>query len=310
VVPTTGNYDVKVYLRQRRHGPEFIGNGNKFELTFMDESWNQITESVEFDGQTGEADFNLPIMPAAVFIDLQELMADAITDYSRTIKGVGDINFPNAYFALDVQSISDSVFFRIEHNWTPPDSIKNPVQGLTISPYRYWKVDGIFSDDFEAQGSFRYNKGAYLDDSLILSQSDSVVMLYRPGTDEDWQLIDFTQVGPWSIGNLYVDNLQKGEYTLAVCDDTFVGIENSKIKTGLNIFPNPSNGIFYIDTQQPGTLVFYNIEGKIIESLQLNNAQNQLTWSPNQLNEGTYIVRFFSTHNQIISTEKLVYIKN
>ena len=310
VITSTGNNDVTVYMRQRRHGPEFIGNGNKVELTLMDDSWNQFTENVMFDGQFGTATYNLPIVPEAIFIDLNELTADATTDYSRKITAVGDINFPNCYFKLDIQSISDSIFFRVEHNWTPPDSLKSPVQGLTISPYRYWKIDGIFNDGFLATGQFRYNKGAFLDDGLIFSENDSVVMLYRPGTAYDWQFVDFTVVGIWSIGNLYIENLQKGEYALAVCDDTFVGIKRNKTNTGLNVFPNPSNGIFYIDTNQPGTLTFYDIEGKIVEIFKLNNSQNHITWSPDQLTEGTYFVRFTSSQNQIMSTEKLIYMKD
>lgn len=309
---TTGNADVTVYIRQKRHGPEFIGNGNIVELTFMDSNWNQVTESILFDGQYGSATFSLPIVPVAVYVDLNELMCDATTDYGLTIKNTGLVNYNNCFFRLDVQNITDSVFLRLEHNWAPPDSLKTPVQGLTISPYRYWKIDGIFNEGFEATGLFRYSKGSYLDDGLIFSENDSVVMLYRPGTAFDWQLINFSKVGTWSIGDIYIENLQKGEYALAVCDDSFVGIENNKIKTktGLNIYPNPSKGIFNIDTNQPGTLTIYNIEGKIVDSFQLNNSENHVSWSPDHLNEGTYFVRFYSNGNQLVTSEKLIYIKD
>jgi aminopeptidase N len=314
VVPLGSNADVTVYMRQKRHGPEFIGNGNKVELTFMDDSWNQHTENIFFDGQYGNSTFNIPLVPEAVYVDLNELMSDATTDYSRTIKSTGLINLSAYFFKLEVQNITDSVFFRIEHNWAPPDSLQNPIQGLTISPYRYWKIDGIFNEDFVAIGGFRYNKSSYsyLDDSLIMNQNDSVVMLYRLGTAYDWQFVNFNKVGTWSSGNLYIENLQKGEYALAVCDDTFVGIKgNSTDKnTGLNIFPNPSNGVFNIEINQPGTLTFYDIEGKIIDIYKLNTHQNHLTWTPDQLIEGTYFVRFTSAANQIISTEKLIYIKD
>jgi hypothetical protein len=239
-------------------------------------------------------------------------MFDATTDYGRKITGTGEINFTNCFFKLDVQNITDSVFFRIEHNWAPPDSLKNPVQGLTISPYRYWKIDGIFNENFVAQGSFRYNKGGYLDDSLIFSQSDSVVMLYRPNTAYDWQFIDFSQIGIWSIGNLYIENLQKGEYALAVCDDTFVGLKenNTKIKTGLNIYPNPSNGNFYIDTNQPGILTFYDIEGRLLETYHLQGNQNHMQWNTKDLEGGTYFVRFISDDSKMVNSQKLIYNKD
>jgi len=312
IVPQGNSADVTVYLKQKRQGPEFIGNANKVELTFMDSNWEQHTEDMFFDGQYGMSTFNIPFSPVAVYVDLNELMSDATTDYSQTIKNTGLINYANCFFRLDVQGIVDSSFFRIEHNWAPPDSIKNPVQGLTISPYRYWKVDGVFNENFVATGVFRYSKGSYLDDGLIFTESDSVVMLYRPGTAYDWQLLDFTKIGSWTYGDIYIDNLQKGEYSLGVCDDTFVGIKKieAKIKTGLIIYPNPSNKNFNIDTNQPGTLTIYNIEGKIVDSYILESAKNHLSWSPGQLNEGTYFVKFFSTQNQIVSSEKLIYLKD
>ncbi len=179
VTPTPGETDVTVYAKQKRHGPEFIGDGNKFEITFMDEAWNQHNEMVSFDGQTGSASFSIPMIPVTAFVDLNELMWDAMTDYGRVIKETGQSNFGSCFFKLDVQNISDSVFIRVEHNWAPPDPLKTPVQGLTISPYRYWKIDGIFNDDFMATGIFMYNKGGHLDDGLITSENDSIVILYR-----------------------------------------------------------------------------------------------------------------------------------
>jgi len=125
-------------------------------------------------------------------------------------------------------------------------------------------------------------------------------------------MIDFIQDGVWAGGHLHVENMQPGEYSLAVCDDSFDDInENtSKTKTGLNVYPNPSNGIFYIDTNQPGTLTLYDLNGKIIDTFILYNRQNHISWSPGNLDEGTYIARFITSNDQIVSTEKLVYIKN
>ncbi len=62
--------------------------------------------------------------------------------------------------------------------------------------------------------------------------------------------------------------MQKGEYTIGVCDDSFVGIEKNKTgkKSELKIYPNPSNGKFNIDTNHAGTLMFYDMSGKEVGS--------------------------------------------
>lgn len=309
VVPTGGGADVTVYLRQKRHGPEFIGNANRVEVTFMDENWVRFDSTVQFDGETGEAIVAVPFLPVAAMVDLNEKMCDAITDYAITIKQIGEISFNNSYFKIDVQEITDSAFFRVEHNWAPPDELKTPVQGLILSPYRYWKIDGIFPDSFQAKGVFMYNKNGYLDDGLITNQNDSIVILYRPGPAFDWQLIPFTKVGIWSIGNLHVENLQKGEYTLAVCDDTFVGLEmqTEKVKTGMNIFPNPSSGSFRIDTSQPGFLNFYNLSGSLLESHKLE--KNSFTWNPSNGESGTILVEFLSCEKEVLATQKVILVK-
>ncbi len=312
VSPNGSGADVTIYLRQKRHGPVFIGNANRIELSFLDNVWNRFDQTVQFDGETGNPIVTVPFVPEMVTIDLNEKMCDAITDYALNVKQTGLINCANSFFKLDVQSITDSAFVRVEHNWAPPDGLKTPVQGLTISPYRYWKIDGIIPDDFMAQGVFFYNKASFLDDGLIFSASDSVVILYRQNPAFDWQLIPFTKVGTWSFGNLYIDDLQKGEYALAICDDTFVGIKELKKNsgTGLIIFPNPSNGSFKIKTDQPGSLRFYDISGKVLTSHLINDPSQSFIFETHHLDEGTYLVEFQSVNHEILATEKLLLIRN
>jgi aminopeptidase N len=311
VVPNVNGSVVTVYLRQKRHGPSFTGNSNKVELTFMDQNWNTHNEVMTFDGATGSSVWTLLLEPEAVFIDLSENMCDAVTDYTDTIDVAGTYNYGNSFFKLEVDAINEPAFIRIEHHWAPPDTIKNPVQGLKISPYRYWKFDGILPEEFTATGVFMYNKSAFLDDSLILSQSDSVVMLYRSGTAFDWQFVDFSQVGIWSIGNLFVENLQKGEYALAVCDDTFVDVKKnqSKKNSGLLIYPNPSNNSLYIESKQSGTVCIYNTDGRMIETIVIPEDGLYQVHHKNNLAEGTYLTRFQSADGTISNEGKIVIIQ-
>jgi len=310
VEPNTAGAEVTVYLKQKRHGPAFIGDANKIELTFGNINWGMASVDVMFDGVTGSDVVQLPFAPDFVIPDLNEKQCDAITDKAMTIKETGSLTFDNTFFEMEVENVTDSAFVWVGHQWAPPDPLMSPIQGLTISDYRYWIIDGIFPDDFNATGVFWYNKNAYLDNGIITSETDSVVMMYRPSPAYDWQFIEFTKIGLWSIGKLFIDDLQKGEYAIAVCDDTFVGTnEQMENNSKFNVYPNPSGSKFRIETKVAGTLQFYDSTGKLVSTEVVQKNQKSVTWRTDQLHPGTYFVRYISNENKTVGVEKLILSK-
>ena len=137
-------------------------------------------------------------------------------------------------------------------------------------------------------------------------------MMYREGTWDDWQFVGDSLYGSWYSGFLFVDSLKIGEYTLAVCDSSFIspGIgENINSKNiYIKIYPNPSRNIFNIKTSKPGLLKFYNINGKIVDTIE-SSGKKHIKWEPKDLPEGTYFVRLISQENRTIAVEKLIYNK-
>jgi hypothetical protein len=154
--------------------------------------------------------------------DLYERNGDATTDNYQTIRATGLYDFPDTYFKMDVINPGDSAFARVTHHWVAPDGMLEPLPGLTLSDYRYWSVEGIFAEGFQATGRFTYNRGNALDNTLITSSADSLVILFRPGAGHEWQSVPFSRQGPWQLGIIYVPNLRPGEYTLAIWDELFV----------------------------------------------------------------------------------------
>jgi len=308
VSPAGNEYDVTVYMKQDRHGPEFIGNSNKVELTFMDNNWNKHVADIFFDGETGNAVFSLPFAPDLVIPDLEEKQCDATTHHANVIKETGSSIFPFTYFHLDVVSVEDSAFVWAGHQWAPPDNSKNPFELVTISDYRYWVIDGIFPEGFSATADFFFSKSSYLDNGIIINPEDSVTLLYRPTTNDDWQFIDYTFVGIWNIGKFYVEDVQPGLYTIAVVDESIVGtISHKAKKTKLNVSPNPSSDSFLFELDQAGTLMFYDINGKLVDTIKSNTVHAKISWRPKELPGGTYFVRFNSESHKILAVEKLIY---
>jgi hypothetical protein len=305
---------VTVYVRQKRKGTDFIGNGNIIPVTFMDENWDTFEDTIHFSGATGQSTKTVPFAPVAVYVDLEKNMCDATTDDYMHITEVDDYIYPYTFFVLEVQEVTDSAFVRITHNWAPPDSLNVPSEISRISDYRYWDVDGVFPEGFVATGRFQYNKSG-LDNNLILSATDSVVILYRAKPSEPWQLLDFTQLGPWSIGYLFVDSLQKGQYVLGVIDIS-VGIEDqdrltSDKKTALYLYPNPSGGqvnIIY-DITEEAIIRIHDLQGKLMDSASLDPGTGQYRWNAVDIGPGTYLVSLQARDSRIIAREKLMIIK-
>jgi aminopeptidase N len=306
------DFDVTVYLKQKRHGPAFTGDANKLEVTFMDNNWNQFSADVWFDGEAGSQVVQVPFEPDFIIPDFNQLQCDAITDSYRVIKETGNPGFTNTYLELDVESITDSAFIWIGHQWAPPDPLKNPVQGLTISDYRYWTLKGIIPEGFQATGAFFYSVSAYLDDGLLTDPNDSIVILFRPSPAYDWQFINFTKIGSWNIGKLYVENLQMGEYTMAICDETFVGYNEmpSDKDHDLNIYPNPSKNEFYFESKYSGIIFITGMDGAYIDSFTLKSKNSPVKWVPSNLPFGTYMVKLQSENNQSIACQKIVIMED
>jgi len=304
-------YDVMVFAKQKRHGPAFTGNRNIMEVMFMDENWNSFIDTIHFHGPTGVSTKILPFSPSTVIVDPEERMCDATTDNFKTIKTTGNHSFTKTFLSMEVESIGDSAFIQVTHNWAPPDSLKEAVAGMRLSDYRYWRIDGIIPEGFQARGTFTYSVNSYLDNTLITSSADTLVILYRKGATEDWQEIAFEKYGPWNVGNILVDNLQAGEYTLAV-KEAGVGTSGHIIpnKNAIEIFPNPSTEGFMIivNTDSEEILKIYNDTGVLVKSIGLKQGKNNILWTPEGLPSGTYLVVLTQNNEANPLVQKAIYL--
>ena len=288
-----GNYNVSVFVRQKHKGVDFVGENNRMYIDFIKDDWSVFTDTLLFSGNTGNAQFSLPFMPKMIISDYYNRMFDARINFNKVIKEAGVNNFTGAFFKLETESISDSILFRIEHHWVAADTLKIPVQGLRLSDYHYWKIDGIFNSDFQAKGEFIYSIGGNMDNTLILSETDSVVLFYRPDASYAWSLTNASRVGYWFSGTLTVNDLQRGEYCLGILDDTYVGIQKSHLsKKYIKVFPNPTHDYFTIvSSSEGGILKLFSLNGKVIGRKDIS-VNDSLKWDISQLGKGTYIVLF------------------
>ena len=310
----TFNFDI--YLKQKYKGVDNLADDNILEITFVDEDFRMKTDTVHFSGKTGHSvkSYNKEIMPKApvfVAIDLYNKTMDATTDNFKYFTEPTEYSFPHTFFKILIDDLQDSSFLRVTHNWVAPDSLKSPIEGLILSPYRYWKVEGVIPESYLARGDFFYTTLSNLDNGLITSSNDSAVILYREDAAHDWHEISQNCSGIWSMGNITVDNLQPGEYTLAVWDKTTVGINNINESTDqVSIFPNPTTGVinFFFSESDNFKICIYDESGILLDELLINDSKSGYDLSKLNIKPGVVIITV-SHDGEIIANSKIVMAK-
>lgn len=340
--PNGGWTNVTVYIRQKLNHAPYYFNDVPVEITFMNNNWEVVTETVMVNGPCTIYSTSLPFNPVYAGLDLNQKISDSETDDIKTLKTTGAVNFVYGKMNLNVQTITDSAFVRIEHNYIYADGFKTPHPGMHISHERYWNVDGIFPNGFDAKASIFYNgttpasvstnSGAYLDDELITNNEDSIVLFYRANASFDWSLesdilLNTQGSSTNKSGQITINHLKKGQYALGirqwnkldsilpVASDTCSIVLNepekfNEIENEISIYPNPAYYSLYISGYRKtvSLIEIINSNGKIIESKMLNKGSDILEMKTKGWVNGIYFVKISQSGGNYI-LKKIVVMK-
>ncbi len=322
VTPNGNLYNATVYIKQKLRGAPSYYTNVPLDFTFKDQLWNSHTISSEISGDHDSFTVSLSFNPTYIGIDLDDKISDAITSEAQVIKTAGDYDFGNAHVTVNVQSISDSAYVRIEHNWAAPDSLKNTSsQIVKLSDYRYWRVDGLFPSTFQASAKIYYNgkastNGGYLDMDLISTTEDSLMLVYRKNAADDWKefpyyIKNYSGSHSDKYGYITIDSLMKGEYAFAI-GTSLLGIKenNNTVSPKIDVYPNPASTNFTIDLSSFNqiknyTLLITDSSGKMMLKEALNN-NNLVNINSEHWARGNYFIQIKTIHKTIASTKILL----
>jgi len=302
------NYFVDVYLKQKLVGRSNYSAQVPITITFRDNNWNIYEETIISDGANNMVTVTVPFLPTAVYLNGNEKVSHAVTASYRKITATGSSSNTHANMTLNTTSIVDSAFVVIEHNWAAPDPVIDWSKGFTISPQRYWRIDGMWNAGTNFNATMSYNgrttgSGSRLDDQLITGTEDSLIVLYRPDRANDWDVCTNCTLNTGAstvdkVGTIQVVGLQKGEYALALKGQT-IGIEEPNIYNS-NIYPNPSSGIFNVECHEPyETLTITNIFGQ--ELMRTNEYTPIMQVNGNFWSKGVYMVNAYNGQQKVFS---------
>lgn len=247
-----GNFDVDLYLKQKLKGRSEFHDDVPVYYTVYDADWNKESGKLEMSGEYENQMISTSIEPHYIELYNRNELAQARTVDREIISEEGSLNLDNMHWHVTVESVSDSALVWFEHIWSAPDLQKNwDKKPYRLSNYHYWKVSGIDIEKLEMSGRFFYDgrEGGgtgYMDMDLVSEQEDSLVLLYRVNTHEDWSEYEFYTknllgASDNGFGLMELERILEGEYALANIDHTILGQTGEEMGSVIRVYPNPTN---------------------------------------------------------------------
>lgn len=306
VIPNGGQYDVTIHLKQKLVARANYGNQIPVTLTLRDNNWNTFEETIHSSGMNNTVTVTVPFQPSLGYLNRDELISHAVTANYATYTTTGTKQLTHSNLILQVQSVTDSAFVVVEHNWAAPDPVFDWSTGYVISPQRYWRVDGIWDPGFSTNATFRYSGqttggNAYLDHLLITGAEDSLILLYRPDRSVDWyEYPTYTK----SMGNatdktgtMNVTNLLKGEYAIALKGQN-LDLKETSDSDVVILYPNPASGSVTVETAvSTDRMVVTDAAGKFVA--QQLKPEVKSTFVTSSWQKGTYWVTGYNQEKQV-----------
>lgn len=314
-VPNGPNFDVTVHLRQKLVGRTNYSNQVPLLLTLKDNSWNDFEQTIYASGMSNSVTLTVPFQPTVGYLNRDELISHAVTANYKTVTTTGTLNLAHANILMQVQTVgADSSLVVVEQHWAAPDPVIDWSLAYTISPQRYWRVDGIWENGFTTNATFRYSGqtsggNGYLDHLLITGAEDSIILLYRPNCSVDWTECPNSTLVMGNnttdkTGTVTVTNLQKGEYAFALKGPN-AGLGEANDASTVRLFPNPTDGLITIETtEEIDRLVATDINGRVVA--QRNVSGKTLTWNTADWAAGTYVVSGYQQAKRVFGKQVVV----
>ena len=314
---TTEGNQTTIALRQTHYGTEAYMDGNRVWVTFFSPQLQQERRLVTFDGVSTEATFQLPFEPAFAVVDYEKALSKASIGTQITVDSRGTFEFPVSHFACNVRKAADtnSAWLYVNHHWTNPDPSES-ARFIRLAD-RYWQVDGLLPSTVKMSGWFHYSRSgteASLDNNLITNADTFALvrLLYRPDGNSDWTVASSHYDGSSMDGYFIVNDLRLGQYTLAIVDTGYVGIDapqQSEHDVQWAVYPNPSKGTVTISTSKQGEPLLISVSD--LKGRMLLRDLRQNSGEPLQLSlpSGAYLLHVRSLETNVSQTLKVSFKK-
>lgn len=309
-IQQNGNlYDVTIHVKQKIRKADHLFSSFPLQISLVENLQNVYSQTILFTGETMSSTLTVPFVPQTVYLNGDEGILNAVTakDYIFNSNGTQIDSYSYSRVTSPVSNTPENEWVRIEHCRVAPDQFIDPNLGIQISSERYWRVDGIWNEDFYWNTWFAFdgrdNALGNLDNDLLVNPhdlpylEDSMKLLYRANTNSPWSVLEeaelLTQGSPTDgLGRFVLNNVQKGEYTFGY-KYSHLGIEQITQDIFI-LYPNPAQSDFRILApfyeSQKLKIKIIDVDGKVRNETTIQSGE---IISTNELMFGVYIVEIF-----------------
>ncbi|MBL7776662.1 MAG: T9SS type A sorting domain-containing protein [Chitinophagales bacterium] len=313
-------------VRQRLHHAERYYTGVPIKVTYISRQGTPLlSETIWVSGDcTGHQS---PIINSwqgigMIVVDFDENLQDAISDFYYLISDTGlfDFKVARAKLGIKTNAAISPVLVRIEHNWIRPEPLQNKISGLHLSNRRYWTVDASrtigINNIFNANLLLPYDgTDPGLDQSFFTNTEDSLVVMYRPNNNTEWQIadsffIDVKNNAADKKGEAIVYNVQKGQYCFAIWNSNITDTTTAdadcafqinalaplQIGCDFEIFPNPTNHLLNVTfaANEFEKVWITDVVGRVVYQYTIDKNNTIHTLAVNGWSSGLYYITLLS----------------
>lgn len=309
-----GHYNVRLLLHQKLyHAPDFYC-GVPLIISFFDKNNNRIDKEVLVNDEYSQFEFDLPLEPKFWTLNEEQKLNNA--QIGNTQYYLKDKSYKLDYELATLKTNNlpvDSVFMRVEHVWSAPDTVKenSDNEKIKVSDQHFWVISGILPENNGMTLTIPYSGSSVedLDYSLLKKSEDSIFVVYRPDAKTNWKLFStFTRqkfVPTDKKGSIILSNIKAGQYAFSNISTSITS--NNEIFDDLTIFPVPAKNEIRIENinnpDQIGTVEIKDIIGQNIKC-GFKKVSNLIVIDCSGLKYGLYFVDIIDkSGNQIFSSK-------
>jgi hypothetical protein len=277
-----GSFDVELVIEHKLRAANNYFQSIPLTITFMDQNWQKETKTVLVSGQLDTVNLTLGFDPMNYVVNADNKFNLAQLYHEAELSGpASNLSLGTSETVLNVTALADSAVFAVEHFWVAPDPIVNNPNNAQISSTHYWRVSGTFDESMQASLRFDYNGSSIprLDQDLVGTTEDSLILVYRPGSTYDWREYGhYTKLTLFNStdgqGIIRLDTVVKGEYAFAngTLDQFVISTEQLPKVNNIKLYPNPASDYLFVEgtlaRESTLNLELYDLNGKLIQTQQ------------------------------------------
>ena len=308
-------YKLNILIEQKlNHAPHFYCDV-PVEISFYDKNYNKIVKNVVVSGQFDTVNVKLPFEPEFWIINEDQKLNSGQLGEKIYLKSNKKYNLKLAKIKFTTKDLhNDSLFLFAEHVWGAPDKIKFPipVYKITLSSNHFWTIAGMIPEDNDIKASFYYSGGGSneLDYDLTHNTEDSIKIVYRRNSGDDWSVIDqkkqkFSPID--GRGNITITGIKAGQYAFANVMEGATSL-SKEYTSSIEIFPNPASDYLTINTKitedKPYKLSIFNIYGQLVYNVDKISDTRQINVS--SILPGIYFLKLYTNSEEEFQVNKII----